>query len=271
MLLKFLFNLILPVGFLATACASRSTLTPAPPSPTSGSTSFSVSPSASSDFASSPQATPDPFTSAREELVQDGIIGLGITDEAVIEAMRTVPRHEFVPPDHIREAYGNYPLPIGYGQTISQPYIVALMTQALELEPDDRVLEIGTGSGYQAAVLAELVAEVYTIEIIGALADPAAESLAALGYENVQVRHADGYFGWQEAAPFDAIMITAAPDHVPQPLLAQLVMGGRMVIPVGPVGGVQTLWQITRTGEEKFISENLGPVRFVPLTREQQP
>jgi len=215
------------------------------------------------------EATADPYAEARERLIQNGIIGLGINDEAVIQALRDVPRHEFVLPEYLDEAYGNYPLPIGYGQTISQPYIVALMTQALDVEPGDRVLEIGTGSGYQAAVLAELGVEVYTIEIIGELAESAAERLSRLGYEEVQVRHADGYFGWAEAAPFDGIMVTAAPDHVPQPLLAQLEMGGRMVVPVGPVGGVQTLWQITRSGDDEFLSENLGAVRFVPLTRQE--
>lgn len=216
-----------------------------------------------------PGAT-DRFAEEREALVQRGIIGLGIEDETVIAAMRAVPRHEFVPADFRSQAYENHPLPIGFGQTISQPYIVALMTEAAEVEPDDKVLEIGTGSGYQAAVLAEIAGHVYTIEIIGPLADRAEGTLAQLDYENVTVRHADGYFGWEEQAPFDAIVVTAAPDHIPQPLVEQLKVGGHMIIPVGPVGGVQTLWRVTRIGEEEVRTENLGDVRFVPLTREEQ-
>jgi protein-L-isoaspartate(D-aspartate) O-methyltransferase len=174
-----------------------------------------------------------------------------------------------VPPDYLDQAYANHPLPIGYGQTISQPYIVGLMTEALALEPDDKVLEIGTGSGYQAAILAEIVDEVYTIEIVGALADSARERLEQQGYDNVHVRHADGYYGWEEEAPFDGIIVTAAPDHVPQPLVNQLASGGRMVIPVGPVGGYQELWLLERKGD-KITSTSLGGVRFVPLTRGEQ-
>jgi protein-L-isoaspartate(D-aspartate) O-methyltransferase len=203
-------------------------------------------------------------------MVQQGVIGWGVEDPQVVRAMRRVPRHLFVPAELRDQAYDNHPLPIGYGQTISQPYIVALMTQELEVQAGDRVLEIGTGSGYQAAVLAELGVEVYTIEIIGPLAEAAAERLKRLGYGGVHTRHADGYWGWSEAAPFDAIIVTAAPDHVPQPLLEQLKVGGVMVIPVGPVGGVQTLWKITRVREEEYQSESLGPVRFVPLTRQEQ-
>jgi protein-L-isoaspartate(D-aspartate) O-methyltransferase len=190
-----------------------------------------------------------------------------VTDPDVLKAMETVPRHLFVPADLVDQAYADSPLPIGYGQTISQPYIVALMTAAIDLEPGDTVLEIGTGSAYQAAVLAELVEQVYTIEIVGALAEQAESRLAELGYDNVEVKHADGYFGWEEHAPFDAIIVTAAPDHVPLPLRAQLADGGRMVIPVGPVGGYQELWLIERDGDE-FTSRSLGGVRFVPLTRE---
>jgi protein-L-isoaspartate(D-aspartate) O-methyltransferase len=210
----------------------------------------------------------DPFFEARQRLVETGIIGMGIEDPLVIEAMRRVPRHLFVPEEYIDLAYVNDPLPIGYGQTISQPYIVALMTQELGVKEGDRVLEIGTGSGYQAAVLAELGVEVFTIEIIGALAQAATERLSALGYDNVHVRHADGYFGWEEEAPFDAIIVTAAPDHVPQPLLEQLTIGGVMVIPVGPVGWFQELWRIRRIDGANFRSTSLGGVRFVPLTRE---
>ncbi len=165
-----------------------------------------------------------------------GVVGLGVVDEAVIAAMRAVPRHEFVPAEYQSEAYANHPLPIGFGQTISQPFIVALMTEAAELEPGDRVLEIGTGSGYQAAVLAAIVDQVYTVEIIAPLAERAGATLARLGYDNVSGRQADGYFGWAEQAPFDAILVTAAPDHIPQPLVAQLNEGAHMIIPVGRRG-----------------------------------
>lgn len=209
------------------------------------------------------------FAAAREAMVEEGIVGMGIEAESVIEAMRAVPRHRFVPEEWLPQAYENHPLPIGYGQTISQPYIVALMTEAAEVEAGDRVLEIGAGSGYQAAVLAEIVEHVYTVEIIGALAERAEATLAALGYENVTVRHADGYYGWEEEAPFDAILVTAAPDHIPQPLVAQLKVGGQMIIPVGPVGGYQTLWRVTKVSAEEVRTEDLGGVVFVPFTREE--
>jgi protein-L-isoaspartate(D-aspartate) O-methyltransferase len=208
------------------------------------------------------------FSEARRRLVETGIIGMGIDDPQVIKVMGDVLRHEFVPEDLRDQSYENHPLPIGYGQTISQPYIVALMSQELDLESGDRVLEIGTGSGYQAAVLADLGAQVYTIEIIEPLADAAAARLRRLGYEEIHVRRADGYFGWPQEAPFDAIIVTAAPDHIPQPLLDQLTDGGIMVIPVGPVGGYQELWRITRLGEGEYARESLGGVLFVPLTRE---
>lgn len=211
------------------------------------------------------------FAAARDRLVEQGIVGWGIRDPEVIAALRAVPRHEFVPAEHLDRAYANHPLPIGYGQTISQPYIVALMTEALGVGPGDRVLEIGAGSGYQAAVLAEMGVEVYSIEIIGPLAESAAERLARLGYGDVQVRHADGYEGWPEAAPFDAIIVTAAPDHVPPPLLGQLAVGAVLVIPVGPVGGFQELWQIRRVETDRYESISLGGVRFVPLVREASP
>lgn len=209
------------------------------------------------------------FTAERMQLVEQGIVALGVSDPLTIEAMQAVPRHAFVPPEFLHLAYANRPLPIGYGQTISQPYIVAAMTEALELEPGDKVLEIGAGSGYQAAVLAEIVDEVYTIEIVGALAELSAERLAALGYDNVEVMHGDGYFGWEEHAPFDAIIVTAAPDHVPPPLRSQLADGGRMVIPVGPPGGYQELWLVERHGDE-FTTTSLMGVQFVPFTREMR-
>jgi len=205
------------------------------------------------------------YAVARAKMVEDSIIAWGIDDPKVIEAMRVVPRHRFVPAEYLAQAYENHPLPIGYGQTISQPYIVALMTESLELEPGERVLEIGTGSGYQAAILAELEVEVYSIEILEPLAQSAADRLKEIGYGDVQLRFGDGYYGWPEAAPFDAIIVTAAPDHLPQPLLAQLAVGGVMVIPVGPPGGYQELWRLTRVSEDEFESLSLGGVRFVPL------
>lgn len=203
-------------------------------------------------------------------MVQSGILGWGITDLSVAEAMGRVLRHMYIPEDLVELAYLNRPLPIGFGQTISQPYIVALMTQELDVQAGDKVLEIGTGSAYQASVLAELGIEVYSIEIIGPLLDLAEARLDRLGYGGVNLKHADGYFGWQEHAPFDAIMVTAAPDHVPSPLLRQLKIGGVMVIPVGPVGGFQELWRITRVAEDDFESSSLGGVAFVPFVRSEE-
>jgi protein-L-isoaspartate(D-aspartate) O-methyltransferase len=215
------------------------------------------------------QAIADPYREERAEMVESGVLGWGITDQAVADAIGRVLRHEFVPEDLADLAYANRPLPIGFGQTISQPYIVALMTQELDVKAGDKVLEVGTGSAYQASVLAELGIEVYSIEIIGPLLDLAKERLERLGYTGLNLKHADGYFGWEEAAPFDAIIVTAAPDHVPPPLLTQLKIGGVMVIPVGPVGGYQELWRITRVDEDNFQSSSLGGVRFVPLVRSE--
>ncbi len=219
---------------------------------------------------STPIAT-DSFASERQAMVQNGLIAWGITDPSVIQVMGEVPRHAFVPEELVDLAYQNHPLPIGYGQTISQPYIVALMTAALDLDRTDKVLEIGTGSGYQAAILAELVDQVYTIEIIAPLAERAAGVHRQLGYDGISGRTADGYYGWPEEAPFDGIIVTAAPDHIPQPLVQQLKIGGRMVIPVGPIGGVQTLWLITRDSEDTVKTVNLGEVRFVPFVRDNGP
>jgi protein-L-isoaspartate(D-aspartate) O-methyltransferase len=207
------------------------------------------------------------FRNARVGMVKRTIRDRGVSDERVLAAMESVLRHCFVRDQDLGYAYADHPLPIGYGQTISQPYIVALMTELLALEPDAKVLEVGTGSGYQAAVLSGLVAEVYTVEIIEPLATSATERLAALGYQNVTVKHADGYYGWEEHAPYDSIIVTAAPDHVPPPLVWQLKEGGRLVIPVGPQGGFQVLWQITRRGQQVEAKEITG-VRFVPLTGE---
>jgi protein-L-isoaspartate(D-aspartate) O-methyltransferase len=193
-----------------------------------------------------------------------------VSDSAVLDALRRIPRHRFVPDEIIERAYEDRPLPIGYGQTISQPYIVALMSEKLGVKPGDKVLEIGTGSGYQAAVLAEMGVQVYTIEIIPELADQAAARLGALGYTQIHTQAADGYWGWPAEAPFDAIIVTAAPDHVPQPLVEQLKPGGRLVIPVGPVGAIQTLWRFSADESGELIAENLGGVSFVPLTRSEQ-
>lgn len=188
--------------------------------------------------------------------------------KAVLDAMRTVKRHRLVPSTQLRYAYENRPLPIGYGQTISQPYIVALMTELIEPEADDVVLEVGTGSGYQAAVLAELVNRVYSIEIIEALATRAEGDLRRLGYENIATKLGDGYFGWEKHAPFDAIVVTAAASHVPPPLIEQLKPGGRMVIPVGGRFTTQLLLLLEKTDEGEIITRQIGAVRFVPLTGE---
>ena len=210
----------------------------------------------------------DEYRQARERLVHDEIEARGVRDPRVLAAMRKVPRHLFVSPDRQRDAYVDSPLHIGFGQTISEPYLVAFMSEALELKPDDRVLEIGTGSGFQAAVLAELVREVYTIEIVEPLAKAADERLRRLGYSNVHVRAGDGYRGWPEAAPFDAIILTAAPpDRVPPPLIEELREGGRLVAPVG--GSEQDLTRLRRTAEG-VTEQVLLPVRFVPMTGEAQ-
>jgi protein-L-isoaspartate(D-aspartate) O-methyltransferase len=218
-------------------------------------------------FSGPPQSPSDEYKAAREQMVREQIEARGIRDARVLAALRKVPRHLFVPPEEQGEAYNDYPLAIGHAQTISQPYIVAYMTEALELKPRDRVLEIGTGSGYQAAILAELVAEVYSIEIVEPLAKQAEARLRRLGYSNVQVRAGDGYRGWPEAAPFDAIIVTAAPGHVPQPLVEQLREGGRMVLPLGQWD--QDLVRLRRT-REGIRREYLLPVRFVPMTGEAE-
>lgn len=213
-------------------------------------------------------ATPDPYADERAAMVERQIRARGIEDEAVLEAMATVPRHEFVSSDHLSQAYNDHPLPIGHGQTISQPYIVALMTELVDLQAGERVLEIGTGSGYQAAILAQLTDEVYTIEIIPELAERAQRIFERLGYDEITAKQDDGYWGWEEYAPFDAILVTAAPDHVPQPLVNQLAEGGKMVIPIGPPGGYQSLWLLEREGDQ-IVRENMGGVRFVPFTRRE--
>ena len=208
----------------------------------------------------------DAFTRARLQLVEKDIEGGGIKNEDVLQAMRNVPRHEFVPAEYLDQAYEDHPLPIGYGQTISQPYIVAWMTELLELHPGEKVLEIGTGSGYQAAVHAELgYVDVYSIEIVPELAETGSTRLQELGYTNVRVKQGDGYYGWPEYAPFDAIIVTAAPDHLPAPLAEQLAEGGRIVIPIGPAGLYQTLWKFVKEDGE-LTAYNMGDVAFVPFT-----
>jgi len=194
----------------------------------------------------------------------DLIAARGVEDSATIASMRAVPRHEFVPSDQRRRAYGDHPLPIGLGQTISQPYIVAYMTEILRPHPGMKVLEIGTGSGYQAAVLAEIGCDVYTVEIFEALATAARERLERLGYA-VTARHADGHFGWPEAAPFDVVIVTAAAGYIPPALVEQLKSGGRMVIPVGSVYGVQNLILVEKDDAGEVTTRNLLPVRFVPM------
>jgi len=208
----------------------------------------------------------DPYVMERQQMVTSQLVsaGRGITNARVLSAMCKVPRHEFVPPPLRAQAYEDHPLPIGYGQTISQPFIVAFMTQELDPKPSNRVLEIGTGSGYQAAVLAELVAEVFTIEIVQDLATRAAADLARLGYTNVHVRAGDGYKGWSEAAPFDSIIVTCAPERVPQPLIDQLKDGGRVVIPLGPLWN-QELVRLRKQGG-KLEQHAVLPVQFVPMT-----
>ncbi len=190
----------------------------------------------------------------------------GVRDRAVLEAMRQVPRHLFVPWARQRSAHADRPLPIGHGQTISQPYIVALMTEALKMKPDAKVLEIGTGSGYQAAVLSELTPRVFSMEIISALGNEARQRLQKLGYRVIRVRVGDGYFGWPDEAPFDGIIVTCAAGHIPPPLIAQLREGGRMVIPVGGVYEVQRLMVVTKDSQGKVWTKELLPVRFVPMT-----
>jgi protein-L-isoaspartate(D-aspartate) O-methyltransferase len=202
----------------------------------------------------------------RQRMVQQQLVARGITDARVLAAMAKVPREEFVAPDSRASSYEDGPLPIGYGQTISQPYIVAFMTEQLRLQPGDRVLEVGTGSGYQAAILAELVSEVYSIEIVEPLAKNAEATLQRLGHNNVYLKAGDGYKGWPEAAPFDAIMVTCAPDKVPQPLVDQLKEGGRLVIPVGD-RFAQQLYLLEKKNGQLKQSATL-PVRFVPMTSE---
>lgn len=206
----------------------------------------------------------DYYAYKRKKMVEDQIIARGVKDEKVIAAMLKVPRHEFVPDKWKDHAYEDHPLPIGFGQTISQPYIVASMTEVLDIKKSDKVFEVGTGSGYQAAVLAELAGTVYTIEIVKELAERAQDTLKRLGYRNITVKHGDGYKGMPEFSPFDAIIVTAAPPEIPEELVKQLKMGGRMVLPLGEDYQELVLIKKTEKGIEKKI---LYPVRFVPMIK----
>ena len=226
-----------------------------------------VIPGCSADSRGGPSFTDPQRQAERDRMVDEQIIPRGIKDPTVLAAMRRIPRHRFVPAFYSAFAYGDGPLPIGYGQTISQPSLVALMTEALALQGAKKVLEVGTGSGYQAAVLAEIVPTVFTIEIVEPLATEAAQTLAELGYRNIHTRVGDGYQGWPEEAPFDAIIVTAAPDHVPQPLLDQLVVGGRLILPVGKVFQELALYRRTKEGYDRTV---LTLVRFVPLIHKDQ-
>lgn len=208
------------------------------------------------------------FSVARKRMVEKQIKERGVKDEKVLSSMLKVERHKFVPKNYQNEAYDDHPLPIGEGQTISQPYIVAFMTEALRLKGDEKVLEIGTGSGYQAAILAEIVKEVYTIEILKPLAVRAESLLISLNFKNIKVKCGDGYLGWMEFAPFDRIIVTCAPEHIPKPLVEQLKEGGIMIIPVGPENEVQELVLVEKV-KGKMKQKSLLPVRFVPMMREK--
>ncbi len=216
-----------------------------------------------------PSIADDQYVQKRQQMVEQDIVRRGVHDPSVIRAMGKVPRHLFVDASYRSRAYGDHPLPIGEGQTISQPYVVALMTEALQLDSRDRVLEIGTGSGYQAAVLAEIVKDVYTIEIRKVLADKAEKTLTDLGYKNIMVKNDDGYFGWERYAPFDAIIITAASNHIPTPLIKQLKEGGKLIIPLGSTIYFQTLTLATKRRGELDV-EQISPVSFVPMIGEMQ-
>jgi len=217
-----------------------------------------------------PLQAADYFQEQRQTMVTRDIRGRGIRDKQVLAAMDKIPRHLLVGERYRKDAYSDHPLPIGEGQTISQPYVVALMTEALKLRPNDRVLEIGTGSGYQAAVLAEMVKEVKSIEIRQGLSQTSAARLKELGYTNVMVKYGDGYFGWAEYAPFDAVIITAAVNHIPPPLIRQLKVGGRLILPLGSTVFYQTLTLVTKLKGGELDVQQLDPVTFVPMTGEAQ-
>lgn len=217
-----------------------------------------------------PSTDQDKYQQKRQQMVSQHLAPRGISDKSTLKAMRNVERHKMVPESMHEYAYEDRPLPIGNGQTISQPFMVAFMTQAIEPGPDMKVLEIGTGSGYQAAVLAEIVDEVYTIETVEELAESAKRKLDEMGYDNIYFRVGDGYHGWEEHAPFDAIIVTAAPESIPQKLVEQLKEGGKMVIPVGPTSSTQLLQLVEKKKNGKIKTKNLLPVRFVPFTRRDE-
>jgi len=220
-------------------------------------------------FSTSNPSAQDPYAEKRQGMVDHDLKARGIKDKKVLKVMARLPRHLFVDRSLRGTAYADHPLPIGEGQTISQPYVVALMTEALKLKSLDRVLEIGTGSGYQAAVLAEIVKEVYTVEIRKSLAETATQRLSNLGYKNVKVKLGDGYLGWEEYAPFDAIIITASANHIPPPLISQLKEGGRLILPLGTTVYQQTLTLVTKEKGDLNI-EQMGPVAFVPMIGETE-
>lgn len=261
--------IVIGVSYLCTTCSPESVLINSESDteyPTRTSVVAESDLDAEDDTTFEDSTASDAYQSDRDWMVDQTIISRGVADPDVLRAMRTVPRHEFVPDDYLGQAYDDHPLPIGYGQTISQPYIVAWMTELLQLKTGDKVLEIGTGSGYQAAVLAELgFVDVYSIEIVPELASQAMEHLSRLGYSKVHVKEGNGYYGWEAYAPYDAIIVTAAPDHLPQALLQQLSDGGILVIPIGPPGGYQSLWQFVKS-EDTIQAFNQGGVRFVPFT-----
>ena len=257
----FLFRLLLPAALLTLLVGCTQTTPTWTPT---------LAPTVTVTTAATPISEDPAFTFARRELVAHAIQVQGLQDQDVIDALGSVPRHEFVPETYVDMAYDDTPLPIGYGQTISQPSLVAKMTELLELEPGDRVLEIGTGSGYQAAILAELgYVDVYSIEIVPELYERCSELLGikGLGYANIHLMQGDGYYGWEEFSPYDAIIVTAAPDHLPPPLAEQLAEGGIIVIPIGPPGFYQTLWKFVKEGGE-LTAYNMGSVAFVPFTGE---
>lgn len=281
MLLRLFFTLMVVI-----VCLSTCTPSPVPissPQPTTSTveqpeSAAIVTATDDSPATSEPIVTPEDldrefadseeFSAARDELV-DRYVTPVVDDPRVVAALRSVPRHSFIPTRERHLAYRDHPLSIGYGQTISQPSLVAMMTALLALESDDRVLEIGTGSGYQAAILREITAEVYSVEIIPELAGTARAVLDQLGYTDIHLARRDGYYGWPEYAPYAAIIVTAAPDHMPPVLVEQLDPdGGRMVIPIGPVGNVQTLWLVTRHDDDVQMEQVLQ-VRFVPFTRDE--
>lgn len=263
---------ILLLSGLASACSSGSGATVAQEPPESTQTPDSTLTSRPTETLVVPASldrdlTDSDITQAQRDRLVDEFIAPVVANERVLAAMHAVPRHCFVPTASLDAAYGDFPLPIGYGQTISQPSLVAMMTELLEIEAGDRVLEIGTGSGYQAAILRELTDQVYTVEIIPELTGIARAVLDGLGYTDIKLDRRDGYFGWQEYAPYDAIIVTAAPDHLPPYLVRQLKPdGGRLVIPIGPVGDVQTLWLVVRHGDTTDM-QRIIDVMFVPLTR----